>query len=248
MTNFNSVYVAWQAPDTRDWHVVGNLQESDSGYIFKYTKGALKSSKFTMFSGMNDAHETYVSEELFPLFKNRLLSPRRPEYPHFIKWLGLDDDKIDPIDILARSGGLRSTDQLQIFKRIEFDSNGNFEHFFFLHGLSYLNSMANERVSNFVQGQVLRICLDIQNEYDGDAILVRADKPAEIVGYCPRYLTSDIKKMLSNNPNSVTLSVEKVSEDAPHNYRLLCKLSGTLNLEQRQSLTPSDEFEDISSN
>ncbi|EIW8467498.1 HIRAN domain-containing protein [Klebsiella pneumoniae] len=245
MTNSNSVYVAWQAPDTRDWHVVGNLQERNSGYVFKYTKGALKSSKFTKFSGMTDVRETYVSEELFPLFKNRLLSPRRPEYPRFIKWLGLEEDSVNPIDILARSGGLRSTDQLQIFKKIEVDSNGKFEHFLFLHGLSYLNSMANDRVSELQPGQVLRLCLDLQNEYDGDAVVVRADKPAEIVGYCPRYLSNDIKKMLLNDPKSVTLSVERISDDAPHNYRLLCKLSGTLNPTCKSSLILQDEFETI---
>ncbi|PLN04540.1 restriction endonuclease, partial [Klebsiella pneumoniae] len=202
MTNSNSVYVAWQEPDTRNWHVVGNLQERNSGYVFKYTKGALKSSKFTFFSGMNDVRETYVSEELFPLFKNRLLSPRRPEYPRFIKWLGFEDDSVNAIDILARSGGLRSTDQLQIFKKIEADENGRFEHFFFLHGLSYLNSMANERVTGLQPGENLRLCLDPQNEFDGDAVIVRADKPAEIVGYCPRYLSNDIKKMLLNDPKS----------------------------------------------
>ncbi|ELY6402219.1 HIRAN domain-containing protein [Cronobacter sakazakii] len=245
MTNTNSVYVAWQAPDTRDWHVVGNLQERNSGYVFKYTKGALKSPKFTKFSGMTDVRETYVSEDLFPLFKNRLLSPRRPEYPSFIKWLGLKDDSVNPIDILARSGGLRSTDQLQIFKKIEVDSEGKFEHFFFLHGLSYLNSMANERVSELQHGQTLRLCLDLQNEYDGDAVVVRADKPAEIVGYCPRYLSNDIKKMLLNDSKAITLTVEKISEDAPHNYRLLCKLSGVLNPACQSTLILQDEFETI---
>jgi len=245
MTNSNSVYVAWQAPDTRDWHVVGNLQERNSGYVFKYTKGALKSAKFTKFSGMTDVHETYVSEELFPLFKNRLLSPRRPEYPRFIKWLGLEDESVNPIDILARSGGLRSTDQLQIFKKIEVDADGNFEHYFFLHGLSYLNSMANDRVSELQCGQTLRLCLDLQNEYDGDAVVVRADKPAEIVGYCPRYLCKDIKSMLLNDHKSVSLTVERISDDAPHNYRLLCKLSGTLNSDYKSSLTLQDEFESI---
>ncbi|EKB5401544.1 HIRAN domain-containing protein [Salmonella enterica] len=245
MTNTNSVYVAWQAPDTRDWHVVGNLQERNSGYVFKYTKGALKSTKFTKFSGMTDVRETYVSEELFPLFKNRLLSPRRPEYPSFIKWLGFEEDSVNPIDILARSGGLRSTDQLQIFKKIEVDSEGKFEHFFFLHGLSYLNSMANDRVSELKPGQVLRLCLDLQNEYDGDAVVVRADKPAEIVGYCPRYLSNDIKKMLLNDSKSITLTVEKISDDAPHNYRLLCKLSGKLNSACQSTLILQDEFEAI---
>lgn len=245
MTNTNSVYVAWQAPDTRDWHVVGNLQERNSGYVFKYTKGALKSAKFTKFSGMTDVRETYVSEELFPLFKNRLLSPRRPEYPSFIKWLGFENDSVNPIDILARSGGLRSTDQLQIFKKIEVNSEGRFEHFFFLHGLSYLNSMANERVSGLKPGQILRLCLDLQNEYDGDAVVVRADKPAEIIGYCPRYLCSDVKKMLLNDSKSITLTVEKISDDAPHNYRLLCKLSGTLNPACQSTLILQDEFEAI---
>ncbi|WP_248466121.1 HIRAN domain-containing protein [Pectobacterium versatile] len=245
MTNSNSVYVAWQAPDTRDWHVVGNLQERNSGYVFKYTKGSLKSSKFTKFSGMTDFHETYVSKELFPLFKNRLLSSKRPEYPRFIKWLGFEDESVNLIDILARSGGLRSTDQLQIFKKIEVDSDGQFEHFFFLHGLSYLNSMANDRVSELQPGQILRFCLDIQNEYDCDAVVVRADKPAEIIGYCPRYLSNDIKKMLLNDSKSVTLAVERISDDAPHSYRLLCKFSGTLNSECKSSLTPKDEFEAI---
>lgn len=243
MTNTNSVYVAWQAPDTRDWHVVGNLQERESGYVFKYTKGALKSPKFTKFSGMNDMHETYVSKELFPLFKNRLLSPRRPEYPHFIKWLGLNDENANPIDILARSGGLRSTDQLQIFKRIEVDASGHFEHFFFLHGLGYLNSMANERVSNLCEGEILRLCPDVQNEYDRDAVFARADKPAEIVGYCPRYFANDIKKMLFEDKNTVTLTVEKISDDAPHNYRLLCKLTGFIDRKSANGLNPQEEFE-----
>ncbi len=243
MTNATSIYIAWQAPDTRDWHVVGNLQERNSGYVFKYTKGALKSTKFTRFSGMNDLRETYVSEELFPLFKNRLLSPKRPEYPQFIKWLGLNDEDVNPIDILARSGGLRSTDQLQIFKRIDVNSSGEFEQFFFLHGLSYLNSTANERVSELQPGQVLRLCLDGQNEYDSDAVFARADKPAEIVGYCPRYFAHDIKNMLSDDPKSVTLTVEKFSKEAPHNYRLLCKFSGKLSFTSQSRLNQQNEFD-----
>lgn len=243
MTHATSIYVAWQAPDTQNWHVVGNLQEHNSGYVFKYTKGALKSAKFTKFSGMNDLRETYVSKELFPLFKNRLLSPKRPEYPQFIKWLGLKDEDVNPIDILARSGGLRSTDQLQIFKRIDVNSSGEFEHLFFLHGLNHLNSMANNRVSELKPGQVLYLCLDSQNDQDSDAVFARADKPAEIVGYSPRYLTYDLKKMLSDDPRSVTLTVEKISKDAPHNYRLLCKLSGTLNLTSQSRLNQQDEFD-----
>ncbi|MBT9186370.1 MULTISPECIES: HIRAN domain-containing protein [Pectobacterium] len=243
MNNFNSVYVAWQAPDTRDWHVVGNLQERKSGYVFKYTKGALSSTKFTKFSGMNDVSETYVSEELFPLFKNRLLSPKRPEYPRFMSWLGLDDEDAKPIEILARTGGMRSTDNLQIFKKIELEEDGSFEHYFFLHGLGYLDERANQRVSELKPGEVLRLCLDLQNAYDSEAVVVRADKPAEIVGYCPRYFATVIKSLLIINPKAVSLMVEKISNDAPHNYRLLCKIKGHVSHSHREMFNLHNEFE-----
>ncbi|MGC1030311.1 HIRAN domain-containing protein [Pantoea agglomerans] len=243
MNNSNSVYVAWQAPDTRDWHVVGNLQSRKSGYVFKYTKGALTSSKFTKFSGMNDVSETYVSEDLFPLFKNRLLSPKRPEYPRFMSWLGLDNQDAEPIDILARTGGMRSTDNLQIFKKIELDEDGNFEHYFFLHGLGYLDESANRRVSELNPGEMLRLCLDLQNPYDSEAVVVRADKPAEIVGYCPRYFAKVIKSLLINNPKSVSLVVEKISNDAPHNYRLLCKITGRVSPSERELFSLHNEFD-----
>jgi len=243
MNNSNSVYVAWQAPDTRDWHVVGSLQERNSGYVFNYTKGALSSSKFTKFSGMNDVSETYVSEDLFPLFKNRLLSPKRPEYPRFISWLGLETEDPKPIEILARTGGLRSTDNLQIFKKIELNDDGSFEHFFFLHGLSYLDESANRRVSKLNPGEDLKLCLDLQNAYDPEAVVVRADKPAEIVGYCPRYFAEVIKNMLINDPHSISLVVEKMSNDAPHNYRLLCKLSGNVLPARQELFSLHKEFE-----
>jgi hypothetical protein len=243
MTTVNSVYVAWQAPDTHDWHVVGNLQERKSGYVFNYTKGALCSPKFTKFSGMNDVSQTYVSEDLFPLFKNRLLSPKRPEYPRFISWLGLDGENAKPLEILGRTGGLRSTDNLQIFKRIEVGNDGSFEHFFFLHGLSYLSEASNKRVSDLKPGEDLKLCLDIQNAYDCEAVVIRADKPAEIVGYCPRYFAKFIKNMLIENPQSVALRVEKISDDAPHNYRLLCKMTGKVSATQQEILNIHNEFE-----
>lgn len=245
MTTINSVYVAWQEPDTHNWHVVGNLQERKSGYVFKYTKGALSSSKFTKFSGMKDVSETYVSEELFPLFKNRLLSSKRPEYPRFISWLGLDSEHTTPIDILGRSGGLRSTDNLQIFKRIEVATDGSFKHYFFLHGLGYLTETSNKRVSQLMPGEVLKLCLDMQNDHYSEAVVVRVDQPAEIVGYCPRYFSKFIKGMLFENARSVFLTVEKISEDAPHNYRLLCKLTGNLSSKQQALLNVHNEFEVI---
>lgn len=233
MNRNNSVYIAWQDPESRLWHVVGCLLAIEGGYLFQYTKGAMTSPKFTKFSGMDDFNGKYVSEDLFPLFKNRLLSSRRPEYKKFISWLGLNNSDttfINPIEILARSGGLRATDKLQMFKHIEVDSNGNVEHYFFSHGISHLSESAETRISKLEEGEQLLLSLDLQNKYDSTAVIIRADNPAEAVGYVPRFFSGTISKMLLDDPLSLTLTVERISPDAPYHYRLLCKLSGRVTI------------------
>lgn len=248
MNRNDSVYVAWQDPDSRFWHVVGCLRSIESGYLFSYTKGALASPKFTKFSGMDDFTGTYVSEELFPLFKNRLLSSRRPEYKKFISWLGLNNNEnseINPIEILARSGGLRATDKLQMFKPIEVCDDGSVDHYFFSHGISHLSESADLRVSKLEEGERLLLCPDVQNKYDSSAVIIRADNPAEVVGFCPRFFSGSISKMLHDDPASLSLTVERISHDAPYNYRLLCKLSGKVSPTLTTWLDNNDEASPI---
>lgn len=236
------VYLAWQDPDTRTWYVVGQLSESAGSYVFRYTHGAKNSEKFVPFSGMEDLTKTYNSIDLFPLFKNRLLSEKRPEYPTFIKWLSLDAQEVNPLDILARSGGLRGTDQLQTFKRIDLEKDLSFEHFFFVHGLRHLQSDAQERVNKLEVGEKLYLCLDCQNDHDEDAVLIRADSPTQIVGYCPRYLAADINKLLLSKESKVELTVEMLSNDAPINYKLMCKLSGQMSESDRRLFMANKEY------
>ncbi|NAW59668.1 HIRAN domain-containing protein, partial [Vibrio sp. V36_P2S2PM302] len=235
------VYLAWQSPDTRDWHVVGALTQISNGYEFHYTKGALSAEKFVPFSGMENLKKSYVSEELFPLFYNRLLSNRRPEYPKFIQWLGLSEKQATPMNILARSGGLRGTDQLQMFRKIEVKDSGSYEHFFFAHGLSHLTKSAQKRVDSLTVGERLFLCFDCQNTYDENAIIVRTDDPAEIIGYCPRYLAKDISTLFSIS-DSLTVSVEKIAKDAPSNYRLMCKVSGIVKTDKIASMSTQEEY------
>ncbi|MCG9713759.1 HIRAN domain-containing protein [Shewanella insulae] len=241
MTEFDPVYLAWQSPDTRDWHVVGALTQISNGYEFHYTKGALFAEKFVPFSGMENLNKSYVSEELFPLFYNRLLSSRRPEYSKFIQWLGLSEEQATPMNILARSGGLRGTDQLQMFRKIEVKDSGSYEHFFFAHGLSYLTKSAQKRVDSLDVGEKLFLCFDCQNTYDENALIVRTDDPAEIVGYCPRYLAKDISTLFSIS-DRLTVSVEKIAKDAPSNYRLMCKVSGKIKSDQIASMSTQEEY------
>lgn len=244
MKERNSVYLAWQDYKTRDWHVVGLLEMRDSDFLFNYTVGATSSNSFTPFSGMEDLKKTYISKDIFPLFKNRLLSSKRPEYPDFIKWLGLDD-AATPIDVLARSGGARATDKLQMFKAIDTKSDDSFEHFFFSHGLAYLQSSALDRVSKLKTDEKLYLALDGQNEHDVDAVLIRAGKPAEIIGYCPRYISSAISGLLHHDSKCVSIFVESLPVEAPASYRLMCRLEGYIPNEYTGSFQTT-EYEIIS--
>lgn len=246
MNPIKILYVTWQTPDTRSWHVVGRLfQREDSIYGFNYTKGALSSKKFTAFSGMEDLETTYLSTDLFPLFLNRILPVKRPEYPEFIKWLGFESNEVEPIDFLERSGGLRETDNLQVFKKLQLDEEGYFSYTIFVHGIKYLNDSVKKRINKLSYGEKLFLCLDVQNQYDENAVIVRAENPAEIIGYCPRYISSDICRILKSDDSNVSIKVEAFSEHAPVNYRLMCKLHGQVSPELKGLLMDGEEFQSI---
>ncbi len=246
MNPIKILYVTWQAPDTKSWHVVGRLfQRGDSIYGFNYTKGALNSEKFTAFSGMDDLKTTYLSANLFPLFLNRILSVKRPEYPDFIRWLGFESKEVEPIDFLARSGGMRETDNLQIFKKLRLDDKGCFSHTIFVHGIKYLNDSARKRINKLSRGEELFLCLDLQNQYDQNAVIVRAENPAEIIGYCPRYIASDICRILKSDESTISIKVEAFSESAPVNYKLMCKLHGKVSRDLKDLLMNGEEFQSV---
>ncbi len=246
MKEHNSVFVSWRSHKTKSWHVVGLLTDNieEDSYTFQYTHGAETVENFIPFSGMPALDKVYKSVDLFPVFKNRLLSSKRPEYPTFIKWLGLEDDA-DVIDILSRSGGIRETDQLQMFQRVELENDGSFEHIFFAHGLGYLGKDALDRISKLKVGERLYLPLDCQNSFDESAVLIRAEDPAQIVGYCPRYLASEISLLLKNNKSSIEVYVEAISQDAPTNYQLMCKLKGKVNQSQASEFMSKKEFRPI---
>ena len=68
--------------------------------------------------------------------------------------------------------------------------------------------------------------LDVQNDVDGDAVAIRTEDPAQIIGYCPRFLAKDLKKLLNDELGKkfLKLRVSKINLRAPTQYRLLCQL------------------------
>ncbi len=219
-----ALYVAWQDPQSRQWFPVGKLTSENGIYRFVYTKGAKLSKNFISFGFMQDLHAVYKSHELLPLFANRLISKKRPEYKDFLRWLDLPEDEADPLVLLGRTEGVRETDSLTVFPCPERDPGGKYVVHFFGHGLRYLADEARVRISKLHVGQRLYLMLDPPNANDGYAIALRTDDPATIVGYCPRYISRDFLEILDNDPDAVQVRVKRVNTDAPIQLRLLCTL------------------------
>jgi hypothetical protein len=220
-----TLFLAWQDPQTRRWFPVGKLTFEDGYYRFVYTKGAKASENFIPFALMRDFSAVYRSSELFPLFANRLISKKRPEYNRILNWLDLGKERPDPLVLLARTEGIRETDSLTVFERPTPNEEGKYEVKFFSHGLVYLPEEAVRRIAKLLPGERLFLMLDPQNPYDRFAIALRTDDPATIVGYCPRYISHDFLDVLRNDLDSVRVTVKRVNVDAPIQLRLLCNLT-----------------------
>ena len=110
----STLFVAWQSPaPTRAWFPIGRLDaENNDTFLFRYTRGALdahKQSGFEPLLSFPKFENRYESNELFPIFKNRVLDPSRKDFAEYLGWLDLDPAHADPIEILGLTGGERQT-------------------------------------------------------------------------------------------------------------------------------------------
>lgn len=221
-----ALFVAWQEPDSRRWLPVGRLTQEEGKYKFVYTRGAKEAKNFTPFGRMLDLDAAYVSDVLFPLFANRVLPKSRPEYWSYLRWLGLDEKAHNELEVLARSGGLRATDTLEIFPCPEPTEDENYEVYFFCHGVRHLKPHDQAVINALKAGERLYLMRDVQNEHDAKALLLRTGDPISSVGYCPRYYSGDFSRLLESvSANQVRVTLVQVNPDAPMQLRLLCKLS-----------------------
>jgi hypothetical protein len=220
-----TLFVAWQEPVSREWIPVARLTHERGYYRFQYTRGAKKSKNFEPFGWMRDLGMEYISEDLFPLFANRILPKSRPEYRDYLRWLGLNEQEYSDLAVLARSGGVRATDSLEIFPCPEPDDDGRYTGYFFCHGLRHLPDNDRQRVKRLKVGQSLFLMRDLQNKFDRDALVIRTEAPISFVGYCPRYYSAEFSSVLKKvDPREIIVQVERVNPDAPSELALLCKL------------------------
>jgi hypothetical protein len=225
----STLYLAWKQPDHR-WWPVGRLSREESDYVFTYTRGARSAEEvgFRPLSSFPDFEQVYVSKQLFPMFRNRLPPQSRPDYEDFIEWLDLERGEVDPLVVLARSGGERETDMFEVFPIPERNADGRYGPTFFVHGLRHRGPSAEEEVRRLRPGDILALESEPENPHDPRALrihrihtLVRGVQ----IGFLPRYLCQDVHALLSAAGERAQVRVQRVNPPpTPAQFRVLCSL------------------------
>jgi hypothetical protein len=228
-----SLFVAWQDPIARSIlpvaRLVRCLDEDGNFYEFSYLRGAEQAASeqgFLPFLSFPSLTRLYRSRDLPPFFKNRLMTSSRPDYPRYLAELGLKpSDAAEPMTVLARSSGLRSTDHVELFAPPRLREDNKYETYFLVRGIRHV-PYAEQRTERLKSGDQLYCLRDFQNDSNSHAIAVRtSDK--QILGYVADYLCCDLTKILESGGDAagVQITVVKVNPTpAPVHHRLLCRL------------------------
>lgn len=218
--------VVWQDTARRELVHVGDLvvhEDADGRvYEYSYTPDAAAHPRFVPFRAFPDIHGTYRQPELFALFQNRVMSSRRPDYPQYLSALGLDH--ADPVELLARTGGRRATDTIQIVPAPVIEGGREVLHFP-ASGVRHVDPDGT-RVAQLESGMVLQVRPDPDNDRDPRALLldVRSGEP---VGYGPGYLLDYVYKRWEQGAH-VQVAVEQVNgPEVPWHLRVLCRMDVT---------------------
>ncbi len=136
-----TLFVAWQDPVSRSWSPVGRLWLENGVYRFVYLKGveSAVSHGFRLLASFPQTDVVYSSADLFPLFRNRVMSKSRPDFASYVSRLNLASAHPEPLDILSREAR-RATDHLEMFPMPMLEG-GRYRVHFPLRGLRLAKSL-----------------------------------------------------------------------------------------------------------
>jgi hypothetical protein len=218
--------VAWQHPATRAIEPVGILECDEAGYRFCYVRNAFNVEGFRHLLGFPDLHRTYESTRLFPLFAQRVMDARRPDYGRYLSQLHLSEGA-EPFELLGRSGGHRKGDTIQLCPEPDVAPNGSTRSIFLVNGVRYVlaaDSAADQRFASLRPRERLILVDEPDNDWNKRAVLVSA-RDGQRLGWVPDLLLDYVHTVRDQGEPS--LVVEHVNgPEAPPHLRLLVRLNG----------------------
>ena len=230
-----TLFLAWQDKDkSRQWFPVGQLDVDmdveSARYRFRYINGARRAQEeatFPLLFEFPDLEVDYCANELFPLFRNRVIARGRPDRLDYLRDLDLGEDA-DPIEILSVNGGYRVTDVYEVFPKLVQHEDGSFACRFFLHGWRYVNAWAQERIERLQSNEKLYVTLELTNPVTRIAVQIQTTD-YHMIGWAPRYLMADLAAAMAESPKYSAQVVQVNPMPAPSRQRVLIEMRGYWN-------------------
>lgn len=222
----STLIVAWQNSESREISPVGLLEHDQLGYRFRYIRNARDVEGFLPFLGFTDLTADYRSRWLFPMFAQRVLNPRRPDYSHWRNVLSLPADAT-PFEFLARCEGRREGDAVLVNAPPRVDDHGEISFAFLVHGVRHalLAAPARDALSVLTDGDDVE--LRPQPDNPVDQLAIHLCSGAEPIGWVPRLLCPAVHDALAEG--EVIGRVLKVNgPEVPAHMRLLVELNGSV--------------------
>jgi HIRAN domain-containing protein len=219
--------LVWQDPATRAFNPVGALvRDPDGSFVFRYIRRALRLPAFLPLASFPQLDGIYRFADLPPFFENRVMSPRRPDYPDYLRALDLSLEQATPFEVLARTGGSRVTDTFHVVAEPAADRDGRVRTLFLAHGVRHVDG-ADEVIARLRPGDPLTLRPEPDNNHNSRALLIDAEAGGA-VGYVPDWMLDIVRRMTDIDPD-YRLSVEVANgPETPAHLRLLCRLEATL--------------------
>lgn len=224
---FRRMAVAWQHPTSRGMEPVGLLEYDGRRYRFRYLERALSIIGFRPFLGFPTFARDYTSDYLFPIFAQRVMDAKRPDFARHVASLDLSAKDASPWEQLARTEGRRAGDTIQLFPEPQVSSNGLTECRFLVHGIRHCLPDENDRdrlLASLKSGTKLSLIDEPDNPKNRRAILT-STLSGEHIGWVPNLLVEYVHHVREHGSVDVRV-VHRNGPSAPIHLRLLVKLEG----------------------
>lgn len=218
----HSFLVTRRDRETGRYERLGVLTQVQNGWDFRYFREVAERGLLRALPGIPVTGSVVHSEHLFPLFAQRVISPRRPDRSRVLGMLGLDDSAT-AFEILAHNGGRRFGDTIELIQLPRTSEGGRERMQFLVHGMRHRSAAEQAAVDALAVGDRLLLVAEPDNPVDPEALLV-----STVNGSALGWVPAPLLPLLDLGPD-VQASVAHVNgSDSPPHQRLLVELRGDL--------------------
>lgn len=190
------LFVLWCEPAHGRRHVVGHLSRSVTGARFWYQPDLSRAMAdgfdyLPAFPSHRGEDQPYEARYLWSTFADRIPSPKRPDAKEILERWGVAGSD-DQFEILARSGGLRATDRIELAEYRAANDRLAVPLEFRVAGMSFVEPQQRARMSVGVR---LRLVREPDNVVDPCAAALFSDDGMR-AGYVPRQYSELIASLV----------------------------------------------------